>query len=551
MTTAIYARYSSDLQSERSIQDQVAACKDYAKRIGLGEPYVVYSDAALSGASMATRPGLLKLIDDMGARRMHAVVSEAIDRLSRDQADVHLIRRASTVSGVKLYTIADGEVTSMVAGLKGIIAEAFLIDLAQKTRRGLIGVARSGRSAGGRCYGYRVVAGEERGRREIDEKEAAIVRRIYTAYASGVSPLKLVKTFNAENIPAPRGGPWRVSTLNGDIRAGDGILCQDLYRGRLVFNRRRFVKNPTTGRRSSILNPRSEWVVVDAPALRIIEDDLWEAVQARRRHVSPPPGALPQKRPQRLLSGLLRCGVCGGGCSIVGPEIYGCSAVRQSGACQQRKTIPARKLDHRVLGGLKRILLSPDLVAEAVKAYHEEENARRASASRRRVELERDLAELARRIDRLAEQLIETGAKALQPKLLAAEAEQAALEAQLATEPERDIVSLNPRAAEIYRARIADLETALSGPDADVNTREAIRELISTIELLPDENEREGWRITVHGDLGALLALANEKTPGVSTEGIFVRSQQPRLRKVSHSVGVGAGVGFEPTTFRL
>src|SRR5262245_6774109 len=117
MTTAIYARYSSDLQSERSIEDQIAACKDYATRIGLGEPFVVYSDAALSGASMATRPGLQKLMDDMGARRMHAVVSEAIDRLSRDQADVHLIRRASTVSGVKLYTISDGEVTSMVAGL--------------------------------------------------------------------------------------------------------------------------------------------------------------------------------------------------------------------------------------------------------------------------------------------------------------------------------------------------------------------------------------------------------------------------------------------------
>src|SRR5262249_25496928 len=108
-----------------------------------------------------------------------------------------------------------------------------------------------------------------------------------------------------------------------------------------------------------------------------------------------------------------------------------------------------------------------------------------------------------------------------------------------------------PRAAEIYRARVADLEVALSGPDTDVNTREAIRELISTIELMPDADEQDGWRITVHGDLGALLVLANEKTPGVSTEGFFVRSQQPRLRKVSHSVGVGAGVGFEPTTFRL
>lgn len=136
------------------------------------------------------------------------------------------------------------------------------------------------------------------------------MRRIYADYAKGKSPLKIVKELNAENIPSPRGGPWRVSTLNGDVRAGDGILCQDLYRGRSVFNRRRFVKNPTTGRRSSILNPESEWVVVDAPDLRIIEDDLWDAVQGRRRQVSPPPGEQPRSRPKRLLSGLLHCGVC-------------------------------------------------------------------------------------------------------------------------------------------------------------------------------------------------------------------------------------------------
>jgi hypothetical protein len=490
-------------------------------------------------------------MDDIGARRVRAVVSEAIDRLSRDQADVHLIRRAATVSGVKLYTISDGEVTSMVAGLKGIIAEAFLIDLAQKTRRGLIGVARSGRSAGGRCFDYRVVPGEERGRREIDEAEAAIVRRIYASYAGGISPLKIVKALNAENVPSPRGGPWRVSTLNGDVRAGDGILCQDLYRGRLVFNRRRFIKNPTTGRRSSILNPESEWIVVDAPEMRIIEDDLWEAVQARRRRVSPPPGEQPKKRPQRLLSGLLRCGVCGSGCSIVGPEIYGCSAVRQSGACQQRKTIPAKNLDQRVLGGLRRLLLAPDLVAEAVKAYYEELNAERARASRRRVVLERDLAEAKRREDRGMDQLINHDWSAeKRAKLIAtieqAEADVKAIEAQLATEPALEPISLNPRAAEIYKARVTELDAALARTDADVETREAIRALISSIELLPDEDERDGWRITVNGDLGALLALANEKPPGVSAGGFSFRSEQPNHRKVGHSVGVGAGAHTRP-----
>ena len=96
MITAIYARYSSDLQNERSIDDQIAACQEYAARCGIAGAFDVYADAALSGASMATRPQLLALMAAVRARRVSAVITEAIDRLSRDQADVHLIRRACT-----------------------------------------------------------------------------------------------------------------------------------------------------------------------------------------------------------------------------------------------------------------------------------------------------------------------------------------------------------------------------------------------------------------------------------------------------------------------
>ena len=86
------------------------------------------------------------------------MVAEALDRLSRDQEDVAALYKHLTFAGVKLVTIAEGEVSELHVGLKGTMNALFLKDLAQKTHRGLEGRVRQGRSGGGLCYGYDVVA---------------------------------------------------------------------------------------------------------------------------------------------------------------------------------------------------------------------------------------------------------------------------------------------------------------------------------------------------------------------------------------------------------
>lgn len=80
---AIYARYSTDLQSEHSIEDQIALCQSYAKREGL-EVAASYQDAAQSGASVLGRDGLIDLLDAARQRNFDIVIVEALDRLSRD-----------------------------------------------------------------------------------------------------------------------------------------------------------------------------------------------------------------------------------------------------------------------------------------------------------------------------------------------------------------------------------------------------------------------------------------------------------------------------------
>jgi hypothetical protein len=147
----------------------------------------------------------------------------------------------------------------------------FLKDLAFKIRRGQRGRITSGFSAGGLSYGYEVVreldsAGNVvRGKRSVKESEAAIVRRIFNEYATGKSPRRIAADLNADGIPSPRRRQWNASTINGHRGRRNGILQNELYKGQLIHNRVRMLRDPDTGKRISRLNAETEWVRVETP----------------------------------------------------------------------------------------------------------------------------------------------------------------------------------------------------------------------------------------------------------------------------------------------
>jgi DNA invertase Pin-like site-specific DNA recombinase len=87
MRAGIYARFSSDLQDNRSITDQVNLARKYAETRGF-KTASVYEDAAISGASVINRPGLQRLLGDAGSGKLDVLVTESLDRLSRSQADI-------------------------------------------------------------------------------------------------------------------------------------------------------------------------------------------------------------------------------------------------------------------------------------------------------------------------------------------------------------------------------------------------------------------------------------------------------------------------------
>ena len=228
---ALYARYSSDLQSAASIDDQFRVCREHVERSG----WTIaggYRDAAASGASMILRPGIQALLEDARRGAFDVVVAEALDRVSRDQADVAALFKHLQFAGVMIVTLAEGEINELHVGLKGTMNALFLKDLAAKTHRGLRGRVEQGRSGGGLCYGYDVVkatddAGEPvRGDRTVNEQEADIARRVFRDFAAGISPRAIAKRLNDEGIPGPSNRLWNDST----VRPYLALLSDDLKR---------------------------------------------------------------------------------------------------------------------------------------------------------------------------------------------------------------------------------------------------------------------------------------------------------------------------------
>src|SRR6266446_800177 len=287
MRAIVYARYSSDLQRDASIEDQIRLCRARIEHEGWGYLHA-YTDRAISGSS-TLRPAYQRLLEDARRGQFDIVVSEALDRLSRDQEDVAGLFKRLRFADIRLFTLAEGEITELHVGLKGTMNALFLKDLADKTRRGLEGRVREGRSGGGLCFGYAVAREHDaqgepiHGGRTTNDAEAGIVQRIFAEFAGGKSPRRIAHELNRERIAGPRGGEWDGSTINGNAARGTGILNNELYIGRLVWNRLRYIKEPATGKRISRPNEPDRWIVQEVPELRIIPQDLWDAVKERQR----------------------------------------------------------------------------------------------------------------------------------------------------------------------------------------------------------------------------------------------------------------------------
>jgi len=556
---ALYARYSSDMQNMSSIEDQFRICQDQAAR----ERWKVvgtYKDAAISGASLTLRPGIQALLQDAQAGKFDLVLAEALDRISRDQADVAIIYKHLKFAGMRIVTLAEGEISELHVGLKGTMNALFLKDLAAKTHRGLRGRVEKGKAGGGLCYGYDVVKrlngeGEQvRGERKINEAEAAIVRRIFREFAAGKSPRAIAADLNAESVPGPFGHAWGDTTIRGHVCRGTGIINNELYAGVLLWNRLRYVKNPATGKRVSRINPGSEWIRTEVPELRIVDEDLWQAARQRQAEVARQFENVTKgvrayrakhvnefRRPSFLFSGLLKCGRCGGQYGIISNDRYGCLNRYRRGVCDNGRTIRREEIERRVLGGLTQKLVSADAVADAVRAYAEMLNQQNRE---RRAQAELDQKALAK-VERAIAGImaaIEDGMyqPAMKARMEDLERKKAEIVGRMTQAP-ADVPDIHPNIGEIYKRKVTRLTDALADPELRSEAAEAIRSLVGEVVLMPGQKRGETQAV-LRGELMGILEVVAERRGQPRPKVITKVVAGPRNQIRAHDLGPLAGL---------
>jgi site-specific DNA recombinase len=556
MKVALYARYSSDNQRDASIADQMRICRVFAERAGwtIADEF---SDHAVSGATLL-RPGFQALMRRALDREFDIVLAESLDRFSRDQEDTAGLFKRLTFLGVSIVTLAEGEITQLHVGFKGTMNALFLKDLADKTRRGLRGRVEAGKSGGGLCYGYRVLrslsgTSATTGEREVEPNEAAIVDRIFREFVGGASPKQIAKRLNEEGVRGPLGARWNPSTIHGNATRGTGILNNELYVGRIVWNRLRYIENPDTGRRVSRLNPRSEWISKEASELRIISDDVWDSVKRRqaitRRVLNAGTSIVRARRPRYLFSGLTKCAVCGSGFMLKSVNRLSCYGATSKGICSNHLTIRRDEIEARVLHALQEKLLRRDLFAEFCQEFTREMNRLRMAASASVTAAERELRRVQSEIAKLIQALKDgVPASVVKDPLIALEAQQSELKIRLdrAAQPPP---LLHPNMADLYREKVVQLARGLQFEESRIAAAEALRGLIDAIVLTPKDGV---LGIEVQGNLAAMLKVAQAQTPSGSPAplGRLGAERSPDIDDLVQTMLV-AGGGFEPPTFGL
>lgn len=318
----------------------------------------------------------------------------------------------------------------------------------------------------------------------------------------------------------------------------------------MVWNRVHMIKDPDTGRRVSRVNPPDQWEVVAVPQYRIVPEELYERVQkAKRDNHHVPPGR--QQKAKRLLSHLLRCGACGSGMSVCGPDRSGrvrirCSAHRESGACCDPKSFYLDAVEQVVVNSLVRVLHDPQVVTAYLEEYQVERKRLAADAVNRRSALERKMAVQQREIDRIIDAVAKGHMRSedIGDRIEAAKAERMRLQEELAkAAPVDNVVTLHPAALRRFKEQMLGLREALGGDFTlhDARGAAALRSIVKSVTVFRDEGRKAGVRVQVQGHLNALLKFDASSFPETSvTAWSSAKSQAvPSVGKVVAEVGFG------------
>lgn len=472
---AVYARMSDDQQRKASIEDQIRNCRDAAeeKSWKVCEEHI-YFDEGKTGTTMFDRAGFASLRETykQSSPPFRRIIIDDTSRLGRNEADVHRVLDELEYYGVHIYFASDGLDSQNPWFRDAFAAKArqdaqFSKTHGKRVRRGRIGLFEKGLNPGWSCYGYRNVPvhntadSNARGRaatlgmkEEIDPEKAEVVVLIFTWYAQGLSLRQIMVRLNAEHILPPRNAGRKAKSRSWSRSAVDYILHNERYSGTLIYGRTTQIRNPGTGKMTQRMHPEAEWQRSYHPELRIIEEDLWEKVNAERARKNfaghTRNGGLNRTDKSRayFLSGLLVCGVCGSNYHLRSHGRYCCSNYMWRNGCSNSATFRREDIEGVLIAALSNNLQNPQLrksLSKSVFSFLKTEKAKHRQHGEllgaRRIQVESALKTEERRRDNLVQAIAAGGEiRSLVDALSTSEAEIKVLAKHLA-----ELTSSTPR----------------------------------------------------------------------------------------------------------
>jgi site-specific DNA recombinase len=322
---AIYARVSSEQQAQHgTIQSQLAAVQEFVLAQGMKtDPDLIFADNGVSGATLA-RPQLDALRDKAAAGEIDQVLVLNPDRLARNYAQQLMLVEEFNKLGVEIIfvnrQIAASPEDQLLLQIQGVISEFEREKIIERHRRGKLHKAQQGKVCvlSGAPYGdlYIPATDTDEARYAIHEREAAVVRRIFQMLIEQRLSLNAIaRKLTEEQIPTRRDiGRWERSVIWAMLR-NPAYTGRAAYRKTQVIDRRRPTKlaydrnfYPKHAHPSKRECPREEWITIPVPAI-ISEEHFRQARERLEENQRFSPRN--NKRYEYLLSGLLRCQLCG------------------------------------------------------------------------------------------------------------------------------------------------------------------------------------------------------------------------------------------------
>ncbi len=493
MRCALYGRRSTEEHQMASMQVQVEEGKRYiAKNGGILKPEHIFLDDAISRAEFKKRPGLIALLNAANGKQFDAVIVRDESRLGGDTFRSGLIIQDLLESGIQLFYFytdervrCEGAVDKFMIAARSFAAELEREKTAQRTHEHLLTKARRGLVVGGRVYGYDNVEVKEGDRRvrveyRINESEAKIVREIFRRYAEGQGLRRIAQDLQMRGVPAPKAGRRGIgvwSYLN--IRE---MLRRDRYRGRIVWGRHE--KTYRGGTKVRIRRQSDQWVKLDVPELRIVDDEVWQIVQ---RKVAKQAGDIDKKKrgptPRYLLSGLARCADCGGLIHVArgkqGREnvaVYACSKRKNLGAnaCKNSLRRPVEVVNAAVIEWVRSNVIDEELITLTIDKLRRRMGDRVENSASEVPAIEAQMAVVKVELERLGNALVAVNEK---PDIVL----------RMIAEREKRLAELNAR---LEAARASPLATSTLRVDIDPKARERLKDLHGIFARHPEAAHR-------------------------------------------------------------